>query len=310
MLKKTKMDKTLYPLKGIVPIVNTPFTESNIIDYDSVNRLIEQGIKDGIVGCIVPAVASEVSQLSDTERKEFVEKVIEIGKDKISVIAGVSHQDPNRSRAFLDHAVESGADGVLCAVPMDIIDDKQSVKRYFSNVVKSNPPMLMIQDLHWSSFGMSIDTIRDLWEEIDSFRCLKLETVPSGYKISQILEATDNNLAVGVGWSLPQFIEALDRGTSFFTTTAINKPFVHIYNLYNSGKRTEAINLFDSIVPFLAFAFQHIDISIQFFKRYCKKRKLFQTTNTRSLTIPFDNYHETITTEVIDRIIEIEDNLS
>ena len=309
MLKKTKMDKTLYPLKGIVPIVNTPFTESNIIDYDSVNRLIEQGIKDGIVGCIVPAVASEVSQLSDTERKEFVEKVIEIGKDKISVIAGVSHQDPNRSRAFLDHAVESGADGVLCAVPMDIIEDKQSVKRYFSNVVKSNPPMLMIQDLHWSSFGMSIDTIRDLWEEIDSFRCLKLETVPSGYKISQILEATDNNLAVGIGWSLPQFIEALDRGTSFFTTTAINKPFVHIYNLYNSGKRTEAINLFDSIVPFLAFAFQHIDISIQFFKHYCNKRGLFQTTNTRSLSIPFDNYHETITTELIDRIIEIEDNL-
>ena len=309
MLKKTKMDKTLYPLKGIVPIVNTPFTESNIIDYDSVNRLIEQGIKDGIVGCIVPAVASEVSQLSDTERKEFVEKVIEIGKDKISVIAGVSHQDPNRSRAFLDHAVESGADGVLCAVPMDIIEDKQSVKRYFSNVVKSNPPMLMIQDLHWSSFGMSIDTIRDLWEEIDSFRCLKLETVPSGYKISQILEATDNNLAVGVVWSLPQFIEALDRGTSFFTTTAINKPFVHIYNLYNSGKRTEAINLFDSIVPFLAFAFQHIDISIQFFKHYCNKRGLFQTTNTRSLSIPFDNYHETITTERIDRIIEIEDNL-
>ena len=309
MLKKTKMDKTLYPLKGIVPIVNTPFTESNIIDYDSVNRLIEQGIKDGIVGCIVPAVASEVSQLSDTERKEFVEKVIEIGKDKISVIAGVSHQDPNRSRAFLDHAVESGADGVLCAVPMDIIEDKQSVKRYFSNVVKSNPPMLMIQDLHWSSFGMSIDTIRDLWEEIDSFRCLKLETVPSGYKISQILEATDNNLAVGVVWSLPQFIEALDRGTSFFTTTAINKPFVHIYNLYNNGKRTEAINLFDSIVPFLAFAFQHIDISIQFFKHYCNKRGLFQTTNTRSLSIPFDNYHETITTELIDRIIEIEDNL-
>ena len=129
MLKKTKMDKTLYPLKGIVPIVNTPFTESNIIDYDSVNRLIEQGIKDGIVGCIVPAVASEVSQLSATERKEFVEKVIDIGKDKISVIVGISHQEPNRSRAFLEHAIDSGADGVLCAVPMDIIENWWAVKR-------------------------------------------------------------------------------------------------------------------------------------------------------------------------------------
>ena len=69
------MDKSLYPLKGIVPIINTPFTDRNTIDYDSVKRLIEQGIKDGIVGCIVPAVASEVSQLSDSERKEFAEKV-------------------------------------------------------------------------------------------------------------------------------------------------------------------------------------------------------------------------------------------
>ena len=303
------MDKSLYPLKGIVPIINTPFTDRNTIDYDSVKRLIEQGIKDGIVGCIVPAVASEVSQLSDSERKEFAEKVIGICKDKISVIVGVSHQEPNRSRAFLEHAIDSGADGVLCAVPMDIIEDKQAVKRYFSNVVKSNPPMLMIQDLHWSGFGMSIDTIKELWEEIDSFRCLKLETVPAGYKISQVLEATDSRLTVGSGWSLTQFIEALDRGTSFFTSTAINKPYVHIYNLYMRGKRTEAINLFDSIVPYLAFCHQHIDISIQFLKRYCKKRKLFQTTNTRSLSIPFDNYHETITTELIDRIIEIEDNL-
>ena len=127
--------------------------------------------------------ANAISSMSPSEldgkRKEFVEKVIGIGKDKISVIVGISHQEPNRSRAFLEHAIDSGADGVLCAVPMDIIENRWAVKRYFSNVVKSEPPMLMIQDLHWSGFGMSIDTIKDLWQEVDSFRCLKLETVPA-----------------------------------------------------------------------------------------------------------------------------------
>ena len=34
--------KDLYPLVGVVPIVNTPFTEKDTIDYASVERLIDQ----------------------------------------------------------------------------------------------------------------------------------------------------------------------------------------------------------------------------------------------------------------------------
>ena len=96
--------------------------------------------------------------------------------------------------------------------------------------------MLMIQDLHWNGYGMGLDTICELWEEIESFRCLKLETVPAGYKMTKIIEATDGMIPVGTGWSLPQLIEALDSGTSFVTTTAINKPFVHILRHYREGE--------------------------------------------------------------------------
>ena len=57
-------DKTAYPLSGVVPIIHTPSTEDDRIDFPSLERLIE----DGVSGCILPAVASEVSKLSDEER--------------------------------------------------------------------------------------------------------------------------------------------------------------------------------------------------------------------------------------------------
>ena len=54
--------KKLYPLEGVVPIINTPFTDDDQIDYESLARLVEQGIRDGITGYVVPAVASLVSR--------------------------------------------------------------------------------------------------------------------------------------------------------------------------------------------------------------------------------------------------------
>jgi 4-hydroxy-tetrahydrodipicolinate synthase len=301
--------KKLYPLTGIVPIVNTPFTEADEIDYESVGRLIAQGIKDGITGCIVPAVASEVSKLSDAERRRFAEEVVQCAASRIKVIVGVSDPDAKRSRGLAEHAVDIGANGVLCSVPFAIIEDKARVKKYFHEVAKAEMPMLMIQDLHWSGYGMALDTIMELWEELDAFRCLKLETVPAGYKITQLKEATKDTMCIGSGWSIPQLIEALDRGVHFVTTTAINKPFIHIFNLHRAGKRQEAIELFDQLLPYLAFTHQHIDISIHFLKRYCKRRGLFSTIRTRQPILPFDSYHERCAAELIERVINIEDSL-
>ena len=188
---------------------------------------------------------------------------------------------------------------------MDIIEDKEQVKAFMHELAEVDLPMLMIQDLHWNGYGMGLDTIRELWEEIDSFRCLKLETVPAGYKMTQIIEATDGVMPVGTGWSLPQLIEALDRGTSFVTTTAINKPFVHILRHYRTGNRDEAAALFKRTLPYLAWAHQHIDISIHFYKLYSHRRGLFTTARARQPILPFDSYHRRVANE----IIEFEDSL-
>ncbi len=303
------LSKGVYPIRGVFPIINTPWTYKDEIDYESLGRLIEQGISDGINGCIVPAVASEVYKLSEQERNRLVEEVVKFVHGRIQVIVGVSDPDVKRSCNLAEHAITNDVDGILCAVPTEILGNKGSIKDYFLRLNDVGVPMLMIQDLDWNGYGIGLDVITEMWEDIETFRCLKLETVPTGYKMTQIIQATDGLMPIGVGWSLPQLIEALDRGTSFLTTTAVNKPFVHIFQMYETGRRDEAVKLFNRTLPYLAWAHQHIDISVHFYKLYCYRRGIFNTTRSRNPILPFDTYHRQIADEIVDELISIEENL-
>lgn len=301
--------KTCYSLHGIVPIINTPFDDRLKLDFFSLERLLEQSIADGIVGCIVPAVASEVDKLSGEERRQLVERVVAIADGRIKVVAGASAENLEEAFNLAEHAVKAGSDGVLCRVPSFLEGDRKAIVNYFTRLSEVGMEMLMIQDLSWSGYGTRLEVILEMFEKIPAFRCIKIETVPAGLKSTQVLEATEGKLNVSSGWSLPEMIEALDRGIHGFNTTAINKPFVHIYQLHGEGRRDEAIVLFERILPFLAWAHQHIDISIHFLKRYCQRRGIFSTYNVREPILPYDTYHERCGAELIEQVIAVEDGL-
>jgi dihydrodipicolinate synthase/N-acetylneuraminate lyase len=301
--------KTCYPLHGLVPIINTPFDDRLEVDFASLDRLVERGVADGIVGCIVPAVASEVGKLTLAERHKLVETVASIGARRIQVIAGVSSERVEESQELALHAMNAGCAGILCRVPSSLQGDDLAIFDFFRQLSSAGMEMLMIQDLDWNGYGMKLELILRMFEAIPAFRCLKIETVPAGVKYTQVLRATDGTINVSAGWALPQMIEALDRGVHSFNTTAINRPFARVYQLHHAERRAEAQELFDRVVPYLSWAHQHIDISIQFLKRYCHRRGLFSTINVRSPIMPYDEYHERCGSELIEKIIAMDDEL-
>ncbi len=158
-----------YDLHGIVPIINTPFDEKLNIDVPSLERLIEQSITDGIVGCIVPAVASEVEKLSLRERKFLVEQVASIAGRRIKVIAGVSSEEIKDAIGLAENALHLGCDGILCRVPDKLEADHQGIVRFFQELSSVGMEMLMIQDLSWNGYGMSLKTIFEMFKKISAF---------------------------------------------------------------------------------------------------------------------------------------------
>ncbi len=56
---------------------------------------------------------------------------------------------------------------------------------FFRTVCEAPIGMLMIQDLEWGGPGLPVSTIVRLFEELEPFRCIKVETVPAGSQVQR-----------------------------------------------------------------------------------------------------------------------------
>jgi dihydrodipicolinate synthase/N-acetylneuraminate lyase len=164
----------------------------------------------------------------------------------------------------------------------------------------------MIQDLEWGGYGLPVEFIVEAFETVPAFRCLKVEVAPAGPKYTAVLAATGGKLHVSGGWAAEQMIEALDRGVDVFMPTAMTGIYDKVYRAHRAGQRESARQWFHKILPVLAFTHQHLDISIQFYKRLFQHRGLFENSRLRKKAQPYDSYHEKYGAEMIRHLDEVE----
>jgi len=300
----TTLDKKL---DGIIGVINTPFTDDDKIDTDSLRNYVNHSIDCGVVGFLVTAMAAEVEKLTFNERKIIIETVIDEVAERVVVIGGASAKSANERLRNTDMLIRSGCDGVLVNIPFST---KQKFEKDLLEITELSPGLLMVQDWDFGGFGIPVEIITELYYKIEGFKSLKVEVNPAGVKYSKLIEATKGKLHIAAGWSSTQMIEALDRGVNAFMPTVLHDVHNKIYQLYRNGNRESAIKLFNQLVPILAFSHQHLDISIHFNKRLVQKQGLFSTANVREPILPFDSYHEKVAEELIDKAILLTKNLN
>lgn len=293
-------------LAGIIPIAVTPFDEQDAIDFPSFENLVLDYEAGGVSGIVVPAVASEVEKLTPDERIELVRKTVEVLEGRLPVIGGVYGDTAIEAARLAEEAIQYGCAGVLCRAPASMAEDKESLRRYFHELASVGADYLVLQDLSWNDFGMDIGLILDLFESIESFRTLKIEVARTGYKASRILEATSGALKIWSGWAMPQMIESLERGIDGYCPSAFNRPFVQVFELYRKGQTQEAEREFETLLPYLAWSRQHIDINLHLLKRFCVRKGLFKTARLRKPFVEYDFHHESYGARLIERMVEWE----
>lgn len=292
----------LINLKGIITVLNTPFTENNCLDMASLCKNVKIALNAGVAGFLVPVMASEVDKLTEKEREQIIFSVLAEVNGQVPVIGGASAPDQSIRIRIAQKLIDSGCQGVLVSIPYE------NANQYENNVweiATLNPGFLMLQDWDFNGYGIPVPLIAKLFSEIEVFRCLKIEVVPAGVKYSEVLQATKGRLHISGGWAVMQMIEALDRGVHSFMPTGMHEIYTEIYSLYHADKRDAAIELFNKLLPVLAFSNQHVDISIHFFKRLLYKQGIYLTPKVRQPILPFDHYHIRLADELIRRVEEI-----
>ncbi len=294
-------------LDGIIAVANIPFTEGYRIDIDSLIKSIRYALDSGVSGILVPAMASEIDKLTRGERDTIIGTVLNTVGGKIPVIGGASAPTREDRLYYVEKLIDMGCNGILVNIPYR---NDESFKESIYEIDRLHPPLLMIQDWDFGGYGIPLNVITELFEKVESFKSLKIEVVPSGVKYTEVIRATAGKLHVAGGWAVMQMIEALDRGVNSLMLTGMYEIYVTIFNRYRKGDREGAKNLFNRVLPVLAFSNQHLDISIHFFKRLLYKQRIFSTPLVRKPCLPFDEYHVRIADEMIELVEEIASSLA
>jgi dihydrodipicolinate synthase/N-acetylneuraminate lyase len=295
-------NKELLGLRGIVTVLNTPFLEDDALDLPGLRRNVQAAIRAGVAGFLVPAMASEVDRLTAAERLRLAEAVLEEASSRVPVIGGASAGAPAQRLARARELIALGCPGILVSIPFEGEGQYEHEVRALDAL---GPGFLMLQDWDFHGYGLPVPLIARLFEQVPSFRCLKVEVVPAGVKYSEVLQATGGRLHVSGGWAVAQMIEALDRGVHALMPTGLHELYVRIDLLYRAGQREQARALFERLLPILAFSNQHLDLSIRFFKRLLWRQGLYATPRVREPRLPFDAVHERLADELIERALDL-----
>ncbi|WP_035804355.1 dihydrodipicolinate synthase family protein [Lunatimonas lonarensis] len=300
------MNKTCYPLFGIVTMLNTPFTTSGLIDYAALKRNVREALNAGVAGFLVPALAAEVHSLSHLERLKMVESVLEEVNQAVPVIAGAAETDLTKCRLLLKSYRELGCKQVLFQIPFT---NEQQFKEDFYALAEVDVEMIMLQDWDPVGYGLPEGLLCDLFETVPAFRCLKIESVMAGYKYSRMLSLTEGRLHVSGGWAVTQLIDGLERGVHAFMPTGMHWLYTEIYRRWMQGCGQEAEELFFHILPVLALSNQHLEVSIHFFKRLLFRQGIYPSDHVRKSSIPFDAQLQKTADKWIQRVVDLEQSI-
>ena len=200
----------------------------------------------------------------------------------------------------------AGCEGVLANIPYE--NDAQYTD-YVRAIDALQPGFLMIQDFNLSGSGVPVELLARLFEEVESFRCLKIETNLPGPKFTRVLEATGGRLNISGGWSITQYIEGLDRGAHAMVPTCMHEVYVKLDSLYRAGHRDAARALFYRIQPVIGFSNQDPDISKRFYKHMMWRLGYYATDRLRVRTVDYDRWFRRIGDEMIDLYLQVSEEV-
>ncbi|MDF1514004.1 MAG: dihydrodipicolinate synthase family protein [Anaerolineae bacterium] len=294
---------TQHPFRGIFTIPSTPFKQNGEIDIVSFQRVVDFCVDCGAHGLVYPVNASEFTSLSDCERKQLSQILVEQNDGRIPAIIGVAAVAQEVAADFARHARDIGADGVIAMPPYikrGSLSDDQILSYY---QVISDAAQLPIFVQNYSppiGTDMSAELLLRLCKEIEFVRYVKEETLPSTVKLSNLLHLNDGScLGVFGGAGGRYLIEEYRR------RSAGNMPGCHItdvvvafWKALEAGHSDTAMEIYKAMAPLFFFEHQLSGC----YKEVLYRRGVIDCALKRNGKMPLDEIASTYLDEILDSL--------
>jgi 4-hydroxy-tetrahydrodipicolinate synthase len=294
-------------LSGVVPIVPTPFGEDEEVDEVALRRLIDFAVSNKLEAVCLPAYASEFYKLTDEEKRRVVKIAVEQAGGRIKIMAQSNHPSLKAAVELAQDNIEAGADLISVAVPRLFQLPENSLKEYLSGFLKAIPGTpVLVQDFNPGGTSISASLIRELMEEHENFKYLKLEEPLCAPKFKDILEVTGGKLGLFEGWGGLYLLELIPVGiTGVMPGLGLSDILQKVFVLRKTGDNCRAFDLFEKIMPQIFFSLQNLELFHYMEKELLVARGVLDKTVVRTATYQPDNSTKEFIKELNDRIIKL-----
>jgi 4-hydroxy-tetrahydrodipicolinate synthase len=266
------------PLRGLYPIVETPFTADNVLDAELLAAEVRFINRGGCAGMIWPVFASSWSTLSDAERLAGAEAMLATGKGgkaAIAIAVQNTEWDTATSVRYAKHAAAHGADAIVSIPPnngWNVSDGK--IIDYYAAIGKATDLPLIVQ----SRGTMSVDLMIEMFHSIPTMKATKDEVGDPLERIPDLIRRTDNKLAVWAagGATGNVLLPALPLGlVGLCPTPQVADLLQQVMDLYWSGQHRAAFDMFGRVQAFATIpgAMEYLMVARGVFKDSTTSRK-------------------------------------
>lgn len=245
-------------LRGIVPILNTPFHHDGSIDFASQERLVEHLLAQGAHGLGLFANASEGYTLTAAERGVLMQRIVRQVAGRVPLVASSGHTGTDAAVALSRELEDLGADCLMVLPPFYLKTDADGLLHYYTAISEAVSIPIMVQDAPlMTQVAMPPAFLSRLAAEVERVEYVKIEAPATAPKITAVHRQTGDSLRLFGGLNCQFIIEETQRGAcGQMPGSDRTRDLVEIWNLLEAGQPDAAWAVFSRILPLLRFELQ------------------------------------------------------
>lgn len=152
----------------------TPFKKDFSIDFQAMERIVNHCIDGGIDYLVVLGTTAESVTLSETEKQQVIDKIIEFNNNRLPLVLGVGGNNTHKVVEELKTRDLSAFDAVLSVSPYYNKPSQEGIYQHFKAVAQASPkPIILYNVPGRTSSNMLPKTVIRLANDFENIVAIK-----------------------------------------------------------------------------------------------------------------------------------------
>ena len=238
-------------ISGLLTALATPFNQQDEIDFQMLKVLTERSIDAGIDAVVAGGGTGEFAWLSQSERIEIFNKVVEFSSGRVPVIANCGAMTAKEATLLSHAAINAGADVVMLGIPYYDPLSFREIKNYVKSVADAiDVPVMYYNSPGTTGVNLTADQLGELGREITNLEYVK-DSSGDYQQALQLIRYHSDHIGFITGWDSFMFAAILEGATGAMLGTANVVPheLAAVYRELKAGNIPAARKAWERVFP-------------------------------------------------------------